>query len=42
MLYDEPFGSDRALGFALIWTALLLYSAVGLRALWRERRMAGA
>ncbi|OHX12253.1 transporter [Chromobacterium sphagni] len=42
ILYDEPFGSDRALGFALIWSALLLYSAVGLRALWRERRIAGA
>ncbi|KIA80551.1 transporter [Chromobacterium piscinae] len=38
LLYGEPFGPDRALGFALIWAALLLYSAVGLRGLWRGRR----
>ncbi|UTH75980.1 EamA family transporter RarD [Chromobacterium sp. IIBBL 290-4] len=40
MLYGEPFGPDRALGFALIWSALLLYSAAGLRDLWRSRQPA--
>ncbi|MEO9385474.1 EamA family transporter RarD [Chromobacterium phragmitis] len=38
LLFGEPFGVDRALGFALIWSALLLYSAVGVRDLWRGRR----
>lgn len=27
LLYDEPFSGPRLIGFALIWTALLLYSA---------------
>ncbi len=27
LLYDEPFAGPRMIGFALIWTALLLYSA---------------
>ena len=27
LLYDEPFSGPRMIGFALIWTALLLYSA---------------
>lgn len=27
LLYDEPFAGPRMVGFALIWTALLLYSA---------------
>ena len=30
-IYDEPFGSDRAIGFVLIWTALAIYSADSLR-----------
>lgn len=34
-LYHEPFGSHRQIGFALIWTALALYS---LEALWRAWR----
>lgn len=34
-LYHEPFGNSRVLGFALIWTALAVYSAEGL---WRSRR----
>ncbi len=34
-LYHEPFGSERQVGFALIWTALALYS---LEALWRAWR----
>lgn len=33
-LYREPFGFDHAVAFALIWTALAIYSAV----LWRQRR----
>lgn len=36
-LYHEPFGGDRQIGFALIWTALALYS---LEALWRAWRSA--
>lgn len=34
-LYHEPFGVNRQIGFALIWTALALYS---LEALWRAWR----
>jgi len=30
-LFGEPFGGSRLIGFALIWAALLLYSADGLR-----------
>ncbi len=37
-LYHEPFGSERQVGFALIWTALALYS---LEALWRAWRPVG-
>ena len=37
-LYGEPFGSDKLLGFALIWSGLVLYSAEGLLRNWRERR----
>ena len=33
LLYGEPFAGPRLAGFALIWTALLLYSADG----WRHR-----
>lgn len=33
LLYGEPFAGPRLAGFALIWTALLLYSADG----WRQR-----
>jgi len=32
LLYGEPFSGPRMIGFALIWTALLLYSAEG----WRQ------
>jgi chloramphenicol-sensitive protein RarD len=28
-LYGEPFTASRALGFCLIWAALLVYSAEG-------------
>jgi chloramphenicol-sensitive protein RarD len=34
-LYHEPFAGARALGFALIWVALLIYAGDGL---WRSRR----
>jgi chloramphenicol-sensitive protein RarD len=34
-VYREPFGGARAVGFALIWTALLIYAADGL---WRARK----
>lgn len=37
-VYDEPFGRDRALAFALIWTALALYWMEGV---WRARRGVG-
>jgi chloramphenicol-sensitive protein RarD len=30
-IYDEPFTASRAVGFALIWSALLVYSADSLR-----------
>ncbi len=36
-LYHEPFGGARLAGFALIWTALALYSAEGW---WRFARRA--
>ena len=32
-IYGEPFSADRAIGFALIWSALVIYSADG----WRKR-----
>jgi chloramphenicol-sensitive protein RarD len=35
-LYHEPFGGNRQIGFALIWTALALYS---VEALWRAWRL---
>ena len=35
-LYHEPFGGSRAVGFALIWTALAIYATDGL---WRSRKM---
>jgi chloramphenicol-sensitive protein RarD len=35
-VYREPFGSARAVGFALIWAALGIYAADGV---WRGRKM---
>lgn len=35
-VYHEPFSAQRAVGFALIWSALALYSAESLRG-WRQR-----
>src|SRR5690606_34145152 len=37
LILHEPFGRDRAVGFAFIWVALALYAADGL---WRSRRRA--
>jgi chloramphenicol-sensitive protein RarD len=39
LLFHEPFGPARALGFAVIWVALLIYAADGL---WRARTNARA
>ena len=36
-LYGEAFGLGKLLGFALIWSGLVLYSAEGLLRNWRER-----
>ena len=38
-VYHEPFAPVRGLGFALIWSGLVVYSAEGL---WRLRRSASA
>jgi hypothetical protein len=35
LVYDEPFTADRAIGFALIWLELPLYSG---ESLWQRRR----
>ena len=35
-LYHEPFGTERLTGFALIWSALALFSAQGLWLAWRS------
>ena len=36
-VYGEPFNTARGIGFALIWAALALYTAEGLRRLRRQR-----
>lgn len=36
-LYDEPFGSERLSGFAIIWSALAVYSLDGLWQAWSAR-----
>ena len=36
-VYGEPFDTARGIGFALIWAALALYTAEGLRRLRRQR-----
>ena len=35
-LYDEPFGGRRLMGYAIIWSALALYSLNGLWRAWRS------
>jgi chloramphenicol-sensitive protein RarD len=39
-LYNEPFSGTRLIGFVLIWTALLVYSAEGLWRAWWTRSTA--
>lgn len=39
LVFGEPFGGDRAIGFAMIWTALAIYAGDGV---WRTRRIAMA
>ena len=39
-LYGEPFGGDKLLGFALIWSGLALYSTEGLARAWQAYRQA--
>lgn len=36
-LYHEPFEGNKLVGFSIIWSALLLYSAEGLWRTWRRR-----
>jgi len=36
-LYDEPFAGRRLFGYAVIWSALALYSLDGLWKTWRSR-----
>lgn len=38
-LYHEPFGGMRLAGFALIWSALAVYSLEGLWQTWRARQV---
>jgi chloramphenicol-sensitive protein RarD len=43
LVFGEPFGRERAVGFALIWSALLVYAGDGLlRARAQPRAPAGA
>ncbi|MCD9032078.1 EamA family transporter RarD [Luteimonas sp. Y-2-2-4F] len=39
--FGEPFGSDRAIGFAIIWAALALFAADGLARARRRTAKAG-
>lgn len=41
-LYHEPFGGARLVGFALIWSALAVYSAEGLWQNWKAKQEAVA
>jgi chloramphenicol-sensitive protein RarD len=36
-LYGEPFGGERLAGFAVIWSALAVYSLEGLWRAWSAR-----
>jgi chloramphenicol-sensitive protein RarD len=36
-LYDEPFGGRRLIGYAVIWSALGLYSLDGIWKAWRSQ-----
>ena len=37
LVYGEPFGGDRRIGFAMIWAALVLFTLVGLGSRRRAR-----
>ncbi|MEN8721084.1 MAG: EamA family transporter RarD [Oceanococcaceae bacterium] len=37
-IYHEPFGSQRMIGFSIIWVALAIYAANGLLRLRRDRQ----
>lgn len=39
-LYNEPFGSGQMITFALIWSALAVYTADSIRTLRQQRRIA--
>jgi len=41
-LYDEPFGGQRLIGYAVIWSALALYSLEGLWKAWRSEAPRGS
>jgi chloramphenicol-sensitive protein RarD len=41
-LYNEPFGENRLLGYAVIWSALVLYSLEGIRRVWRSSAISPA
>jgi chloramphenicol-sensitive protein RarD len=40
LIYGEPFGSVRAIGYGAIWVALALYSSEGLRGTMAAARQA--
>jgi chloramphenicol-sensitive protein RarD len=42
LIYDEPFGISRLIGFSIIWLALFLYSAEGLAHYRRKLALAEA
>ncbi len=42
LVFGEPFGRDRAIGFVLIWIALAVFAADGLRRSTRKRAVARA
>jgi chloramphenicol-sensitive protein RarD len=41
-LYNEPFGGNRLLGYAVIWSALALYSLEGIWRVWRSSAISPA
>jgi chloramphenicol-sensitive protein RarD len=42
LVYDEPMTASRAIGFVLIWAALVIYSAESWRLMRRDRAAAAA
>ncbi|GAA4011650.1 EamA family transporter RarD [Actimicrobium antarcticum] len=39
LLYNEPFGQDRLIGFIAIWSALVVYSGEGILRVWKNREL---